>query len=99
MVIHELKCWPEFFEPLSKGAKTGEIRFNDRNFQVGDVIDFREWSPTLNAEGYTGRKCRRLVSHVLRHDQLADGSLSPDFVLLSLWTVMVNGIEVSGDRT
>jgi len=86
---HELKCWPEFFEPLFDGLKTSEIRLNDRDFQVGDMIEFREWSPTINAEGYTGRQCTRLVTHVLQ--PWVGGGIEPGHVILSLWRVQVNG--------
>jgi hypothetical protein len=43
--VHELKSWPEFFEPVYTGRKNFELRKNDRHFQVGDVIRLREWRP------------------------------------------------------
>jgi len=42
-VTHELKCWTEFFVPLWIGAKTFEIRRNDRNFRQGDTLRLIEW--------------------------------------------------------
>jgi len=53
MTPHELKCWPEFFQPILDGTKTCEIRQDDRGFQVGDVLHLREWSP--ETQEYTGR--------------------------------------------
>ena len=32
---HQLKSWPEFFEPVLRGEKTAELRLNDRNYHVG----------------------------------------------------------------
>ena len=61
--VHELKSWPEFFEPLLSGEKTAELRYNDRDYQVGDVLVLQEWEP--NTLSYSGRQCRRRVSHVL----------------------------------
>lgn len=59
---HELKCWPLYFEALQDGRKTFEIRPNDRNYAVGDVLRLREWIPS-RAE-YTGRECCRRVVYI-----------------------------------
>jgi uncharacterized protein DUF3850 len=42
-MIHELKCWPEFFDALWNGRKTFEVRRNDRNYRVGDTLSLHEW--------------------------------------------------------
>lgn len=68
MKEHVLKSWPEFFDALTNGHKTFELRRNDRDFVVGDVLVLREWKPHAprNIEGeYTGREARRLVTYVL----------------------------------
>jgi hypothetical protein len=31
MMVHTLKTWPDFFEPLFSGIKTFELRINDRH--------------------------------------------------------------------
>ncbi len=59
---HELKVWPEFWEPLASGAKTFEVREDDRGFKVGDTLHLREWS---EASGYTGRELRRRITYIL----------------------------------
>ena len=36
--IHTLKIETEFFKAVKERRKTFEIRKNDRNFQVGDIL-------------------------------------------------------------
>src|SRR5690242_17435850 len=62
---HELKTWPAFFADLKAGRKTFELRKNDRNFEIGDRLILREYDPERRE--YTGRKCFRTVTHVLRY--------------------------------
>lgn len=45
-----LKIKPEYFEMQLKGLKNFEIRKNDRNFKVGDIICLKEFDC-----GYTKR--------------------------------------------
>ena len=42
MKTHELKCHPHFFAAIAAGKKTFEIRRNDRDYRVGDVLDLRD---------------------------------------------------------
>lgn len=60
---HELKCWPRYFEAITSGSKTFEIRKNDRGYQVGDVLNLREYD--VLTESYTGRGHSVLVTYVL----------------------------------
>jgi hypothetical protein len=62
VTTHELKTWPEYYEPLAQGLKTWEYRQDDRSYAVGDVLHLREYEP-LTAT-YTGRECRRHVTYV-----------------------------------
>lgn len=62
---HELKTWPESFEAVQSGAKTFELRRDDRGFAVGDRLLLREWTP----DGYTGRQCYRLVTYIVGPDR------------------------------
>lgn len=49
---HELKTWPEFFDAVASGAKTFEVRRDDRGFQVGDRLVLLRWQPS--DRGYQG---------------------------------------------
>ncbi len=42
--FHELKIWPEYFEAVKDGSKKFEYR-EDRNYEVGDRLNLREWDP------------------------------------------------------
>lgn len=60
-MTHDLKTWPEPFAAVLSGAKTYEIRVNDRGFKVGDRLLLREWvpaapmlGPQLHEPGYLG---------------------------------------------
>ena len=41
-MIHELKIWPKYYEEVSMGHKTFEIRKNDRDFKKGDTLILKE---------------------------------------------------------
>jgi len=92
MTEHDLKTAPEHFQALWDGAKTAELRKDDRGFAVGDTLVLREWGLVAafdRKDGawqfadcitYTGRALTRTVTHILRGGPwLADG-----YVMLSL---------------
>ena len=60
-MTHELKITPIHFNYLILGAKTFEVRKNDRNYQVGDKLLLKEW----NFTHYTGREVEVEVTHIL----------------------------------
>lgn len=91
--IHVLKCWTESFEAILSGAKTGEIRINDRNYQPGDDIVMREYKlgSGTTLSHYTGRELRVRIdylyseSQVLRKDPFGlDSGGVEMFVLMSI---------------
>lgn len=60
---HDLKTWPEFFDEVVAGRKPFEVRFNDRDYRVGDTLRLREWSP--KSQDYTGRVTHQLVTYTM----------------------------------
>jgi hypothetical protein len=54
MKTHDLKTWPDYFEALIERRKTFELRQNDRDFQVGDMLNLQEFHPCSKC-GATGR--------------------------------------------
>jgi len=63
MQRHELKSWPEYYEPISSGKQPFTLRLNDRKFAVGDQIEFREWDDRKGS--YTGRSCKATITAML----------------------------------
>lgn len=85
MNTHELKIWPEYFQAVQEGIKTHEIRVNDRDFHVGDVLVLLEWFPSCHTFGegasYTGRKCEVEVTYITRGGQFG---IRSDMVVMSI---------------
>ena len=80
MTEHELKTWPPYYEAVASGAKTFELRKDDRAYTVGDVLHLREWSPA--ADAYTGRWIRVRVTYLVR--DAAHFGLAFGYVILGI---------------
>lgn len=76
-VTHNLKIWPEYFAAVRDGLKRAELRWNDREYQAGDILDLCEWDP--NEEAFTGDFISVTVTHVAEL-----GQWMPGYVLLSI---------------
>lgn len=61
---HHIKTWPVFFGAVLSGAKTFEIRKDDRDYQRGDWLCLEEYDPETQA--YTGAACMRRVTYCMR---------------------------------
>ena len=91
---HDLKSWPQFFRPIANRVRTHELRRNDRDFRVGDVVLLREWDP--ETERYTGARCEVVVSSITSQEvpcAASDEGLRPDFCILSVRVLHTTGIE------
>lgn len=60
-MTHDLKIRPEYFEAIIRGDKTFEVRFNDRNYQVDDILHLKEY----DGNAYTGRELIAKVAYLL----------------------------------
>lgn len=61
--LHELKIQDPHFDDVVSGAKTAEIRLNDRDYKSGDEVVLWQWSERF---GYTGSYVTILLTHVLK---------------------------------
>jgi len=59
--LHVLNTEPEYFEAVKRGDKTFEIRYNDRDFKVGDVVGL------CNIE--TDEKIYRTITYISDYKQ------------------------------
>jgi len=82
MTTHELKCWPESFNAIASGRKRFEARIDDRGYQVGDVLQLREWDPSTH--DYTGRALAATVTYLMRATPEHPLPLPPEVVIMSL---------------
>lgn len=59
--IHSIKCYDVFFNDLLN-VKMFELRKDDRNYQVGDVLEISEYIPNFC---FTGRVKYAIVTYKL----------------------------------
>lgn len=72
----EKKILPEYFRSVVNGTKKFEIREDEDDLQICDVIILREW----DGEKYTGREIKKDIDYVLRN--VPEYGLMPGYVIL-----------------
>jgi hypothetical protein len=78
MTTHTVKSWPEYFEAIADGTMTFNLRKDDRGYEVGDLIEFEEYRPSVGE--YTGETVTCRIGYILKD---FDG-LMPGYVILGL---------------
>jgi hypothetical protein len=76
-MIHNLKTWPVLFADVVSGAKTFEVRIDDRGYQVGDILCLKEYKPNLTDKGveggvYTGGEINVRVMYTIHLGHMPD---------------------------
>lgn len=62
-IKHYLKILPEYFEAIISGVKKFELRKDDRDYQIGDTVIFREY----DGKDFTGRYTQQVrIEYILR---------------------------------
>jgi Domain of unknown function (DUF3850) len=87
--IHTLKSWPKFFDAIWQGERVHDLRRNDRDFEVGDVCELREYDPVLAK--YSGRALSILVTSITSAAKpcaVSEMALHSDFCILSIRRVL-----------
>lgn len=62
--FHELKTIQPFFQQVCDGVKTFELRKNDRDFQVNELLKLQEYNPITKE--YTGRYVFKKITYILK---------------------------------
>lgn len=78
-MIHVLKTWPPYFDRVLSGEKNFEVRVNDRDYKVGDILDLNEYDPDKHE--FTGRSLGRRVTYILHGGEFG---IDPNVVVMSL---------------
>lgn len=82
MRLIEKKVWPDYFESLLAGEKKFEVRIDDFEVEVGDVLRLREYSPGQKKGGYTSRELFKKVAFIFYTKEIFNSK--PGFVVLGL---------------
>jgi DNA-binding XRE family transcriptional regulator len=68
-MIHELNCWPTYFDAIWTGDKTCEVRqATDRSFQVGDELRLYRLRSNRRNAGRTGKVIHATITHIVSAD-------------------------------
>jgi hypothetical protein len=60
--VHEVKSWSHFFQAIKAGAKVHDLRKNDRDYNVGDILLLREYD-FINGR-YTGESIEAVITYI-----------------------------------
>jgi len=82
MKTHVLKTHPEYFQAIADGVKTFEVRKNDRDFKVDDVLQITEYDPTTDS--FSGRIRHLKVTYILDNSNFG---VQPGFVVMAVMPI------------
>lgn len=63
---HELKTQQPYYDDVLSGRKSFELRRDDRDFKLGDLLLLREFNPRY---GFTGETQSFDIVYILRNSQ------------------------------
>ena len=64
MKHHNLKLFKKYFQRMVDCDMRGQVRYNDRDYQIGDTITFHEGQQELTGYEYTGRTISARISYI-----------------------------------
>lgn len=80
MKLHELKIKEDYFNAILKGDKTFELRKNDKNYQVSDLIHFIKTDGLEYSSGYS--KYVYKITYILK--DVPEYGLDKDYCILGI---------------
>lgn len=80
MKEHTLKTHSRFFDDIWNGFKMFELRFDDRDYQVGDILYLYRYENGIKTEG---KSMKAQILYILKYSDFPDG-LKEGYVILQL---------------
>lgn len=77
--IHEIKTLTIFFERIIDSSKKFEVRFNDRDYQTGDIVILNEYDK--ENQTFSGRYIKAEITYVLNNYE----GLKEGFVVFGIY--------------
>lgn len=81
-MLHKLKIYPNHRREIIKDGKDFEIRKNDREYKVGDVVFLNEYNPEENK--YTGNFTVVKISKIYDISDCFENTIAFKFVVMYL---------------
>ena len=66
MKTHHLKISEKYFDAVERRIKNAEVRYNDRDYNVGDWLVLNEW----DGIEYTKRWVVRQITYIVKLDEI-----------------------------
>ncbi|MDN5440088.1 MAG: DUF3850 domain-containing protein [Lactococcus lactis] len=88
MKVHDLKLDTKFYDDVKSGKKNFEIRKNDRDYEVEDILKLHMWHSESGIEGYSKVLSfdeNTKIRNITKVDM--DKSDTVTKVVISIWTL------------
>lgn len=83
--LHTVRSWAHFFDAIAAGKKTHDLRKDDRNYQVGDVLRLERFD---NINGHaTGETVDVDVTYITNRNApcaFSSSVVEPGYCILSI---------------
>lgn len=83
--LHTVRSWSHFYDAIVAGKKTHDLRKDDRNYQVGDVLRLERFD---NVKGqYTGEWTLVDITYITNRETpcaFSSSVVAPGYCILSI---------------
>lgn len=91
MKIHQLKIEKQHYDDLMSGKKKAELRFNDRDYAVGDLLFFKGIAlPDGNVKPFTFSIFKSVEVFYVTHIIDNPTYLQPGYVMMSIMKLSID---------
>ncbi|KXT63177.1 DUF3850 domain-containing protein [Lactococcus sp. DD01] len=88
MKTHELKLDVKYFDEVKNGTKNFEIRKNDRDFKVGDILILKAFMPGLKTFVKWGEIINPLNDYRMSHNYMSCAEKEADTIKVKIVEIM-----------